>query len=395
MKFFFVPGRKWLLSQAEISSILSMKGYRSVELTSGPDILLYDIQADSNAIVDVFSRLGGSVKAGYVVDDPYEYLEKDFLTVHIENKKVPFSVSFYDVSSGFRAIQRSHASLGMEIKKWFKEKGVSARFVSKFGSIETSAVLLKTNHVLEKGFELNRFSHPKTHDTIWGVTLAIQDYEGFSYRDYSRPRSNKLKGMIPPKLARIMINLATLPENGILWDPFCGSGTIAMEALTLGYQVLASDIDPLAIEETKENLAWICEKNWISHSNYKVFEHDVRKELPETLLFDAIVGEPYLGPVILRTVNMDTVRELNDDIQPLYDGLGREIQRQIQKGRHGNIVVVVPGFRTASGWLDMEGTFDKFSEITELPIKTQNDTKHLQWDRPDSIIRRNISKFSY
>jgi len=64
-----------------------------------------------------------------------------------------------------------------------------------------------------------------------GKTVAVQDFEDWGKRDYGRPEAEGHIGMLPPKVARMMVNLAQV--NYIL-DPFCGTGTILMEALTLG-----------------------------------------------------------------------------------------------------------------------------------------------------------------
>lgn len=43
-------------------------------------------------------------------------------------------------------------------------------------------------------------------------------------------------GMMPPKIAQIMINLATKGERSIaIWDPFCGLGTTLIEAFHSGF----------------------------------------------------------------------------------------------------------------------------------------------------------------
>ena len=39
-------------------------------------------------------------------------------------------------------------------------------------------------------------------------------------------------GVLPPKLARMMINFTAL-RDGVIWDPFCGSGTILIYQLSL------------------------------------------------------------------------------------------------------------------------------------------------------------------
>lgn len=396
MKFFFVPGRKWLLAQAELNAVLTNLKVRHVELSSNQKILIYDIAAKESDVIDLFRRLGGFVKVGFLVDDPFAFLSHTVVPGHETLKeKVSFAISFYDSFALNRAALEQRNGLGMEIKKWLRNNAIASRFVSNFSTLETSAVLVKNNHVLDRGFEINKFSHPRTLETLWGVTLEIQDYEGFAHRDYDRPRVNKKKGMIPPKLARIMLNLAQIPDGGCVWDPFCGSGTILMEALVLGYSAIGSDIDSDAIEETEENLHWLCEEYWISHQKFKVIEHDVRTVLPSDLAFDSVVTETYLGPVLQRRISVEQIQSLHSEIRPLFDALGNELDRQMKKNRHGTVVAVVPGFRSTTGWLDMQGTFENHHSITRVEPKRVGVSEPLQWDRPNSIIRRNISQFSY
>ena len=58
---------------------------------------------------------------------------------------------------------------------------------------------------------------------------------------------------LPPRLARAAINLLP-PETGSIVDPCCGSGTIPLEAASMGLTVLAADRDPLAVQITRANL---------------------------------------------------------------------------------------------------------------------------------------------
>lgn len=87
-------------------------------------------------------------------------------------------------------------------------------------------------------------------ETVW-----IQDIEGYSQRDIERERSMTV-GMMPPKIAQIMINLGTKGNKSmIIWDPFCGLGTTLIEALHSGYRSLrGSDIEPAMQKITQKNM---------------------------------------------------------------------------------------------------------------------------------------------
>lgn len=382
MKYFFIPGRKWALSLAELRTVLSSRGIPFVELSCDKDVFLFDVQMEGEDMNELFIKLGGFIKCGHVIDDPLEFLRKMYSENTGQSKNVRFAISYYGSKQSKKKEKSERHAMGMKFKEWFSGNERSARFVSKRTELETSLVLLSKNKVLEQGFELNRLVHPKTNALVWGITLAVQDYEGFSKRDYSRPVSNRRKGMIPPKLARIMVNLAGVQDGGTIWDPFCGSGTILMESLSLGYRVVGTDIDPKAIEETKENLSWLCDEYWISHKNYALFRHDILDGLPEGITFDAIVTEPYLGPVLRKEITVERLDEISRKIVPLYEELGKIDSK--------HVVVVVPGFKTEQGWIDMDVALNpsKFADIS-LKVSSQP----LQWDRPNSIIRRNIKVF--
>lgn len=60
-------------------------------------------------------------------------------------------------------------------------------------------------------------------------------------------------GRVKPNLARKLI-LDHSCEDGILWDPFCGSGTIPLEGKILSRNVIASDINPYGIALTRAKL---------------------------------------------------------------------------------------------------------------------------------------------
>jgi len=57
---------------------------------------------------------------------------------------------------------------------------------------------------------------------------------------------------IKPKLARALVNLTGV-RKGKVWDPFCGTSGILIEASLMGLSVIGSDIDEKMIEASKKN----------------------------------------------------------------------------------------------------------------------------------------------
>ena len=88
-----------------------------------------------------------------------------------------------------------------------------------------------------------------------GKTIAVQPFKELSFRDYGRPARDDYSGMLPPKLAQIMLNLSGAKPADTILDPFCGSGTILTEAMLMGYQdLVGSDVSSKAIEDTGKNI---------------------------------------------------------------------------------------------------------------------------------------------
>ena len=87
-----------------------------------------------------------------------------------------------------------------------------------------------------------------------------------------------------PRIAMAMINLSGKKE-GILCDPFCGTGGIMVEAGLMKYKTLGFDIDEITIRKAKINL------DFYNLKNYKLIKEDSLKNKNK---FDVVVTDlPY------------------------------------------------------------------------------------------------------
>jgi len=212
-----------------------------------------------------FDLLGGTVKIAEIFSGPiFDQL--------IKNKKLGERIVFG--LSGVVLFSKSK-----EIKAELEEKGYKARFVLPAkGEVELSSVVVAKQKVTEI-----YFIGDLTAKTCW-----VQDFEEWNKRDYGRPGVDAHIGMLPPKVARMMVNVA---GPGIILDPFCGVGTVLAEAYSTDHKIIGADINGNQIDKTKKNLDWMGAK-------YELFQHDARtisqKITPNSV--DAIVTEPYLGP---------------------------------------------------------------------------------------------------
>lgn len=388
-KYFFIPGRKWKLSYAELICVLNAEKLKFEELFVCETFFVFDISADPMKMTALFNRLGGFIKYGRVIDgDVFEYLENEMLpTLQDRGEKVNFAVSAY-----YERIGRADRLklLGMKIKNWLRDEEIKCRFVFNPKSTETPTVLLEKNDVVKTGFELVLLR--RRQDVSYGFTLALQDYEGFSTRDFGRPNPNKEKGMLPPKLARMMVNFACPVEGQTLYDPFCGSGTILQEAALLGLKVVGSDIDPGAINETTANLKWLDSKFNIS-SRPKLFMHNTLKPFSDLPSIDIVVTEPYLGPVSKRPLTGIEFEDVVKELRPLYHNFMKNLSAAMDRKKVRRLVLVVPIFKVGQVWKELRFDVPNRFQITKISGKIgQSD---LQWDRPHSIIRRQINIYEF
>jgi len=328
MQYFFILGSNPVLSAAEIMALLPGADVTVTELYKQA------LVAESSNAIDLpnlMNRLGGTIKIGTIfteempIDDD---VAADIMTTYLkervtQDKTSDFGFSVYALEKDApmqraAGVGASFKNVGMEVKRRLKEEGFPVRWVKAQGGPALTSVVVSKNRMIEFGAEFVIMI--KDSKMRIGATALVQPFEDFSEVDYGRPSRDTVQGMLPPKLARIMINMihVSRPVMEIaLYDPFCGSGTITTEALRMGFDRLyASDKNPEAVEGTKKNLQWLKDQAMtLSIDHVTAFQADARdaaKTIPENTI-DAIVTEPYLGPPRTgREKRGDMQRELNN-----------------------------------------------------------------------------------
>lgn len=306
--YFFQLGREQQIAIAELAAVLP-KNARPIEkcdtylLVSSPDPLM---------LSELQTRLGGTIRMGKITATPTEELTDDKLihTLATILQTVPernFGLSF----DGQRLKGRNTSKFGLQIKRILKETGAAKRFVIGKDS-ELSSVIVRDQLLPPHGTELVVLYGA---ERIWlGITESVQDWQAWSRRDFNRPARDTRRGMLPPKLARIMINLAELPPTASVLDPFCGVGTVLMEAALAGHRTLiGSDRDAEAIQACHLNWTWLRQHEAIA-TQPTFFQTPIEKlDTFISLPIGAIVSEADLGPAnIARRAPGQRMRALKD-----------------------------------------------------------------------------------
>jgi tRNA G10 N-methylase Trm11 len=410
MKYFFILGNNPVLSIAEISAVFGEN--RSFSLFGGVLIMESNEEIDAQKII---KKLGGTIKIGIINGElensnSEELLNKVVSLIDTEkiSGKFKFGISCYGKN------KFNIKPLGMEIKKCLKEKGASCRWVTS-REPTLSSVVVEQNKLTDKGIEIVLINPPtplskggtesllvKGVDKtplqrggeggyLIGHTLAVQPFKELSFRDYGRPARDDRSGMLPPKLAQIMINLACTGTPRLkvgaflLLDPFCGSGTILTEAMLMGYKnLIGSDISAKAIEDTKKNIEWIIKNYQLpiqSTRDYKLHNcgaTELSKFLKPNSI-GAIITEPYLGP---QRGKID-FKKITIELENLYSKSLAEFKKVLKP--NGRIVMIFPVFQTSRGSQTLSPNLNSFKIINPIP-ENLRDNKCIKLTNRNTII---------
>lgn len=244
------------------------------------------------------------------------------------------------------------------------------------------------------------------------VTIdTIQDIAAYARRDRGRPHADPGTGMLPPKLAQMLLNLSLAPPRGTVWDPFCGVGTIPMEALLMGLHMAASDISPKQVERTKENLEWMRRgaplrapaREGAEALPYKLFSHDIAKGSPalEPGSIDAIVTEGSLGPARTRP-------PLPREAEAIFRDTQKRIEHLLAFGKaglrtSGTVLLAVPAFRVGKRVLHFPLADLRLKGYAREPLaptawdhplfREAHGRGTLLYGRPDAVVLREIVRW--
>jgi tRNA (guanine10-N2)-dimethyltransferase len=105
-------------------------------------------------------------------------------------------------------------------------------------------------------------------------------------------------------ISRAAVNLLHLKE-GVIADPFCGIGGIALEILDMGFLFLGSDISRRDLYQLRENVSFFFPE---TEGQYLVYQSDIRNRTLSGRSLDGMVSDIPYGRASRRT-GMESVYE--------------------------------------------------------------------------------------
>ncbi|MFH0749812.1 MAG: hypothetical protein V1917_02755 [Candidatus Gottesmanbacteria bacterium] len=344
------------------------------------DVVVDGIVASDETLITL---LGGTIKIASLVTTVSELHSTELVKwlLHTnEEKRITFGLSGYGVT--ISVIK----NLVAEMKDLFVSSNISARFVLPREGNIVSSVAIEKEHVEE----LVLIRHGDEY--IVGKTTCVQPFESWSRRDYDRPYADPKAGMLPPKVSRMVVNIALGADSRgkTLLDPFCGMGTILGEAMLRGVNVLGSDLDEEVITKAKKNMSWLIQE-YDMKTNARLFVSDaanVAKELG-IVRIDAVVTEPFMGTSRIgegKISKPDEIANIVKGLDKLYIGCLRQ-WALILKPR-GIVVMAIPSFSVGGRVYSVKKAVDTCENLGYTKLLGP-----ITYGRPHAIVQRNFFIF--
>lgn len=324
-------------------------------------------------------RLGGAIKVGELLYrgavTPLRELPIEIGALPMRDSKTPFALSAY----GSRDTAKMLMAAGLELKKRLRERG-SVRLITPAKGLAVSAAELKHNRVIEDGFELMVIIAGA--EMVVARTLGVQDIDWYSRRDYDRPMRSAKVGMLPPKLAQVMVNST---HSEIVYDPFCGTGVVLQEALLVGRSAHGSDTAETMVTASRKNLPWLGEQVGYALPNWSIELADARQAvLPAGC---AVVTEGYLGPNLTSSPTTTELAKMRRELLTLYTDSLRQWAKQLPSG--AEVSLSAPAWRIGQAWHYL-GLVDELANLGYTLKSFEHVRTPLLYAREDQVVGRQL-----
>ena len=385
--FIATLGRQPEISFAELEAVF---GRQNVQPAT------HDIATIDADDIDL-SILGGTTKIAKVITTHNYANKRDSdlftdisrqITNHYTDKwrsvdhKITLGISTYGFNIPPRAVQKT----GIILKGSLKKSGVSLRLIPNTESALSTAV----SHNNKLGLSDNKVEliivKTKT-SVIIAESRGAQNITAYTRRDHGKPKRDAFVGMLPPKLAQIMLNLALGSKNNtpdLILDPFCGTGTVLQEALLRQFDVIGTDLSDKMVSYTQENLNWITKSHKNTGQIIDISQADAtNNQWSNAQQISAVVCETYLGQPFSAPPSPAKLKEVTGNCNHIISGFLKNIHPQLTPGTR--LCIAVPAWRSKDG------------SLTHLPLT--RDPSRLGFDlvrppmiysRPDQVVAREL-----
>ncbi len=347
-------------------------------------------------------RLGGTILIGEHVpgfttrDDAPTVLMNETMNV---KGKTTFAIRSIGVDKN--AVHDLYRMGKMALKK----AGKPARYVGNEHEPAATALLKATELITGKGGRELILLQDTERDAFWGgKTVAAQDLDAYTKRDMKKPVRDTRVGLLPPKLAQILLNggewLARsrnpkLPKKLTVLDPFCGTGVIPLEALLRGWTIHGSDASLKAVNGTLKNLEWARKEYGIPKKDVpaSIWKQDATKPFAIKNGVDFIATETTLGPPLNTRPTVKEAQKMRTAVEETEIAFLKNVRATLPGVP---VALTLPVWMVSSGPLLLERLWKELPDLgfeAVLPAGLQGDfpgRASLLYRRGDAVVGREV-----
>ncbi len=387
MQTISILGRQAAISLAELESLYGADVIRPI----GDYAALLDCEPTDISP----TRLGGVIKHAKLLTEikstswyDIERFLVDTIPAHLRyvpEGKFKLGISTYGLGVKAETIN----STALKLKKVIKATGRSVRVVPNKTPELNAAQVLHNQLTRSTGWELLLIKDGSR--TLLAQTLYVQDIDAYAARDQARPKRDAFVGMLPPKLAQIILNLATGPTHkdiATILDPFCGTGVLLQEAILMGYKVIGTDLSDKMVEFSRENIEWLKSTLKLEGVDYTIENADATTATFPTG-FDTVATETYLGQPMTSLPEREKFERIVRDVDQLHTAFLKNLHEQLQPGTR--FCIAVPAWRLSNSQFHHLPTLAKLTDMgyTRLSfVHATND--QLLYNREDQLVAREL-----
>ncbi len=401
MQSLLILGRQPEIGLAELESLY---GAENVEPICNKSAAILDV----DPCLVSYDRLGGSVKfCKLLLKLPtvdWQEIEKFLInTSPMQSKNMPPGKMYLGISAfGFNKNYKEILKTAINIKIAIKPTGRSVRVIPNKDTTLSSAQVIHNHLTSVNGWELNIIK--EGNETYIAQTIRVQNIFSYAKRDQNRPSRDPRIGMLPPKLAQIIINLASgrlainpedsiceidqgkvIPppfyEDKLLLDPFCGTGVILQEAALMGYSSIGTDLDERMITYSSNNIEWLKK----THKDSLHPDISIQLETGDATSYkwsqspSFVASETYLGPPLSQLPDEKLLKPIIKNCDRLILNFLKNIQPYLKAD--SQLCLAIPAWRSK----ETQNRFVHLTVIDSLETIGYNRLS-FKYSEPDKLI---------
>ncbi len=211
-----------------ISCLKTDTAYKIIEVNN--NILAASIDTDLNLIKNVAERLSHT----FYIDE-----------------------LFYICSHSIKEIEENAIKYNSDL-----HGSIAVRYKDRSTNGNSQEIVKKIEKIYTKNRKVNLIK-PDNEIRVFITDLKV--YVGRKIIAIDRSQYERRKGQfrpffspisLHPKIARVLVNLSEVSCGQTIYDPFCGTGGILIEAGLIGANIIGSDVSAKMVQGTKENLSF-------------------------------------------------------------------------------------------------------------------------------------------